>query len=588
MRSPFLTLKTYIMRKHFFSFLALLLVAQMAWAIEPSTTLTTYYASIDGKATNSSDDLRKTLCTVISTGYVSIGYSSLQNQMYAASSNPTDFVNGDNKTMEDIYSSKPYKSSDNGSSASTCGAGWNKEHTVPQSWFNEGSPMKSDAFHVYPTDIRMNSLRSSYPYGENDAAKGCSSWGYGSVGPSTFPGYTGTVFDPGEGGEYGSYKGDLARTYFYMATRYRTTNFTSGSGNTSFTYSGGVADLTDYMKNLMLKWHREDPVSPKELNRNNAIYAHQKNRNPFIDYPELVEYIWGNKKGQSVVLASLVSGYDDGGVLPPVPPTPAAMYGVTWSANGVVLYVDSIAEEVPIQVLPAEPTSCSSESSIFMGWTNTPIDSIADEAPMVLYKAAADFPVVTADVTYYAVFAKAETSGSSAPAVYTFDAEHQVGWTNTATSKGSYWLLESGKTIVSPEIDLMGLESIVVKMRTYGGSSYNQLKISEADGVLTTMTATSGSTMTEYTWNCTLYIAGTSALTFSSDYGSSKGIGIQSIKINATGSGVTYSRFITSCQQTTEMEIVEAEAPARKVLIGGQIYLIIGEQLFTITGQRVK
>ena len=134
----------------------------------------------------------------------------------------------------------------------------------------------------------------------------------------------------------------------------------------------------------------------------------------------------------------------------------------------------------------------------------------------------------------------------------------------------------------------MGLESIVVKMRTYGGLNYNQLKISEADGVLTTMTATNGSTMTEYTWNCTLYIAGTSALTFSSDYGSSKGIGIQSITINATGSGVTYSRFITSCQQTTEMEIVEAEAPARKVLIGGQIYLIIGEQLFTITGQHVK
>ena len=233
-------------------------VSQSARAVDPSATLTTYYASIDGKSTNTNDDLRKTLCTIISTGYTSIGYSSLPNQMYAASSNPTDFVNGigSNATMEDIYSSKPYKNSDSGSSASTCGTGWNKEHTVPQSWFNEASPMKSDAFHVYPTDIRMNSLRSSYPYGENNAAKGCSSWGYGSVGPSTFPGYTGTVFDPGEGGEHGSYKGDLARTYFYMATRYRTTNFTNGSGNTSFTYANGVADLTDYMKNLMLKWHR--------------------------------------------------------------------------------------------------------------------------------------------------------------------------------------------------------------------------------------------------------------------------------------------------------------------------------------------
>ena len=581
--------KIYTMKKFITFLFAFFFAAQIMWAIEPSTTLTTYYASIDGKTTNANDDLRKTLCTIISTGYTSIGYSSLQTQMYAASSNPTDFVNGDNKTMEDIYSSKPYKSSDNGSSASNCGAGWNKEHTVPQSWFNEQSPMKSDAFHVYPTDIKMNSVRSSYPYGENDAAKSCSSWGYGSLGNSTFAGYSGTVFDPGEGGEYGSYKGDLARTYFYMATRYRTTNFTNGSGNTSFTYSGGVADLTDYMKNLMLKWHREDPVSPKELNRNNAIYAHQHNRNPFIDYPELAEYIWGNKKGQTVVLSSLVSGYDDGGILPPVPPTPAAMYGVTWSANGEVLYVDSIAEETPIQVLPTEPASCSEESDVFMGWTTAPISGTSDDAPAILYKAAADFPSVTEDVTYYAVFAKKETSGSSAPATYIFDSSHQDGWTNTATlTNNSYWLLESGKTIVSPEIDLMGLESITVKMRTYGGTSFNELKISEADGVLATMTATSGSTMTEYTWNNNLYIAGTSALTFSSDYGTNKGIGIQVITINATGSATTYSRFITSCQDTTEVELVPCAQTARKVLVGSQIYILHGEQLFNLQGQRVK
>ncbi len=559
-----------------------------AEGIEPSTTLTVYYASIDGTATNANDDLRKTLCTVISTGYTSIGYSSLQAQMFAASSNPTDFVNGSDKTMEDIYSSKPYKSRDNGSSASTCGTGWNKEHTVPQSWFGEATPMKSDAFHVYPTDIKMNSVRSSYPYGENNAAKSCSSWGYGSLGSSTFPGYEGTVFDPGEGGEYGSYKGDLARTYFYMATRYRTTNFTGGTGGTSFTYSGGVADLTDYMRDLMLKWHREDPVSPKELYRNNAIYAHQHNRNPFIDYPELAEYIWGNKKGQTVVLATLVSGYDDGGTLPPVPPIPAAMYGVTWSANGEVLYVDSIAEDVPILALPAEPVSCSAESDVFMGWTTAPIDGVADEAPAVLYTVPSDFPPVTEDVTYYAVFAKQETTGSSAPATYTFDADHKDGWTNTATSKGSYWLLESGKSIVSPEIDLMGLESITVKMRTYGGSSYNQLDIYEESGKLATMTATSGSTMTEYTWNNNLYIAGTSTLTFSSDYGSNAGIGIQFIVINATGSSTTYSRFITLCQEPTEVELLPSIQTARKVLIGGQIYILLGEQLFNLQGQLVK
>ena len=577
------------MKKYIFSvFCILFSVCIYAEGIEPSTVLTTYYASIDGKSTNANDDLRKTLCTVISTGYVSIGYSSLQSQMYAASSNPTDFVNGSNKTMEDIYSSKPYKSSDNGSSASTCGTGWNKEHTVPQSWFNEQSPMKSDAFHVYPTDIRMNSLRSSYPYGENNAAKGCATYGYGSVGTSTFPGYTGTVFDPGEGGEYGSYKGDLARTYFYMATRYRTTNFTSGSGNTSFTYSNGVADLTDYMKNLMLKWHREDPVSEKELKRNNAIYAHQHNRNPFIDYPELVEYIWGTKKGQTVNLSALVSGYSDE-PLPPVPPTPGPMHGVTWSVNGEILYTDSIPEESQILTLPDTPTSCSTESNIFMGWTTTPIDGTTDEAPAVLYKTVSDFPAVSADITYYAVFADAAEMEPSLPASYTFDADNQDGWTNSGKVTGSYWLLKQGLELVSPEIDLAGLTSIKMTMRTYGGTSNNTVKIIANNQQIGTLVAAS-STMAEQTWNNNQTLSGIAAIHFTADYtASNAGVGFSSVTINGTGTADIYIRFITSCQTGTEVELVPSdEAAARKILVGGQIYIVLGDHMFNIQGQRVR
>lgn len=297
--------------KKILSLFTLILLVQWTFAVDPSTNLATYYANIDGKATDSNDNLRKTLCTIISNGYTTIGYSSLPNSVYAASSNPSDFYNGSSKTMEDIYSSYPYNSSQDGSSATTCGTGWNKEHTVPQSWFGKESPMVSDAHHVFPTDIRMNSCRSNYPYGENNASKYCSSYGYGHLGTSTFSGYTGQVFDPGSKEDCGGkcYRGDLARVYFYMATRYRTTNFTKGTGGTSFTYTNGVADLTDYMKNLMLKWHREDPVSEKELIRNNAIYAHQGNRNPFVDYPCLAEYIWGDKKGEAVSLSSLISGY---------------------------------------------------------------------------------------------------------------------------------------------------------------------------------------------------------------------------------------------------------------------------------------
>ena len=551
-----------------------------AEGIEPSAVLTTYYASIDGKSTNANDDLRKTLCTIISTGYTSIGYSSLQSQMYAASSNPTDFINGSDKTMEDIYSSKPYKSNDNGSSASTCGTGWNKEHTVPQSWFNEQSPMKSDAFHVYPTDIRMNSLRSSYPYGENNAAKGCATWGYGSVGTSTFPGYTGTVFDPGEGGEHGSYKGDLARTYFYMATRYRTTNFTSGSGSTSFTYSGGVADLTDYMKNLMLKWHREDPVSEKELKRNNAIYAHQHNRNPFIDYPELVEYIWGTQKGQTVVLTTLVSAYD-GETPPPGPQPETPKFGVTWTVNGEELYVDSIEQNSSINALPATPASCSPESNVFVGWTIATLAAPTDIAPVVLYTKLADFPAVTEDVTYYAVFAKEEiveygpelgdveftfntgtsfenngvsivfekSSGNTAPKVYSDAMRAYAGNTITVTAEGMVQILFDFATGD-------GSNSITPNVGTFTDNAW----IGNADEVVFTIGGTSGHRR------------------------------IQKITVsrNDIGGGEIYSKYLTNCGDPSGIENHSSRIENRKLIIDGHLYILINDQLYNITGQRVK
>ncbi len=570
------------MKKTIISFFALLLVAQFTWAeVEPSTTLTTYYASIDGKATNANDDLRKTLCTVISTGYTSIGYSSLPEQMYAASSNPTDFVNGDNKTMEDIYSSKPYVSGDAKGSATTCGQGWNKEHTIPQSWFGGSSPMYSDAFHVYPTDIRMNSLRSSYPYGETDAAQGCAQYGYGRKGTSTFSGYDGEVFDPGEGGEHGSYKGDLARTYFYMMTRYRDKNFTSGLGSVCFVYSGGIANLTEYMKNLMLKWHREDPVSEKELLRNNAVYAHQHNRNPFIDYPELAEYIWGTKVGQTIVLANLVSAYD--GETPPTPPTPVTKYGVTWSANGIETSVDSVAENSKIAALPETPISCSLESPIFMGWTTVPISSFTDEEPAELYTKPADFPAVTEDVTYYAVFAHAETveyGPQLGDVAFTFEA-----------NKLSYE--DDGVTIVFDKANGNNEPKFYdPAMRAY---AKNTITVT-ADGitqVVFAFAANDGSNaitpnVGEFATNTWTGNADEVVFTIGGTSGHRK-ISSMTVTRNGTGGGEIYSRYITSCQDPTEVvEVLVRDASARKILIGGQIYILREGVVYSLTGSRIK
>lgn len=259
------------MKKRLTSVVVLLLVALVAVGSEP----TGYYNSAYNKG---SEQLRQALYniikdhTVVTYGYLYTVYQT------------SDVLNGE---IWDIYSTcsfNPGASQRCGDYVSVCDC-YNREHTVPQSWFNEASPMKSDAFHIYPTDGKVNGQRSNYPYGE--CANGTNLGGHalGRLGSSTFSGYNGTVFEPDD-----EYKGDLARTYFYMATRYADQCNSWGHG----VFSSANSGLSDYAVALFMKWHREDPVSQKELMRNDAIYAHQDNRNPFIDHPELAEYIWGN------------------------------------------------------------------------------------------------------------------------------------------------------------------------------------------------------------------------------------------------------------------------------------------------------
>lgn len=224
----------------------------------------------------------------------------------------TTDINPSNGKIWDMYSNCSFTLSvdqNRGTTGPEC-TNYNREHSIPQSWFNEASPMVSDAFHVYPTDSKVNGIRSNYPFGEVGSAS--TTTGNGSkLGSSNFPSFSGTVFEP-----INEYKGDFARTYFYMATCY--------AGKCE-SWSGGVfgnqnLGLTAYGKDIFLKWHRQDPVSTKETNRNNAVYGIQKNRNPFIDHPELAEYIWGNKKGTPW---SLTSGIDELKVEFTLSPNPA-------------------------------------------------------------------------------------------------------------------------------------------------------------------------------------------------------------------------------------------------------------------------
>ena len=592
------------MRK-FNLFLALVLVAQISFAaaVTPAADIPDYWESVNGK---SGIDLWKAVSAQTNKGYSKVSYDGLYTAYEKTDVYPADSVGKAGKIWDMYGECTSWKKGGKcGSYSSVCDC-YNREHSIPQSWWGGGTNgIGCDIFHVVPTDGKVNGVRSNYEYGVVNGGTNwvgnkfgaASSWStdrktIASEAEEEVNG-TGQVFEPKP-----QYKGDLARGLMGTIIKWQQSNLTSGNNffNGTYTVSGNFG-LTKKAVVLLMKWHREDPVSQKEIDRNNGIQQTQGNRNPFIDYPYLAEYIWGEHAGETIHMDQLmpstdpefVPGVSNGwrGEAPPSPQTPK--FGVNWSVNGEITQTDSVQENKNVTALPTTPVSCSTESDVFMGWTDEPIETTQDEAPTVLYKAVADFPAVSADVTYYAVFARAAEMEPSLPATYTFDADNQEGWACTASNKGSFWLLDQGKTIVSPTVDLMGLTSIVVKMRTYGGTQYDQLKIDEETGTLTTIEATGGKTMTEYTWNNNLYIAGASTLTFScGNAGSDKGIGIQSITINGTGAADIYIRFITSCQSTTEVELVPTAASARKHLINGHIYIQTTDGLFTITGQKVK
>ena len=147
-------------------------------------------------------------------------------------------------------------------------------------------PMYSDLFHLYPTDGYVNNKRDNYPYGEVGQTQWTSLNG-SKLGGCTWPGYSGTVFEPVD-----EYKGDLARTYFYMSVRYYTEdNSWPGSPMTI------GSQLKVWALDMLAQWNDQDPVSEKEFDRNNKVYQIQDNRNPFIDHPEFFNSIWGSTTG---------------------------------------------------------------------------------------------------------------------------------------------------------------------------------------------------------------------------------------------------------------------------------------------------
>ena len=268
------------MKKAFVALLLLALTSMSMVAQIPSG----YYDNASGKT---GTELRQALHDIIDN-HTQVSYANIWNAFWG-----TD--NKGNGVVWDMYSDIPggtppytyYIGQNQCGSYNSEGDCYNREHSWPKSWFNgsEKSVPGHDLHHIFPTDGYVNAGRSNYPYGEVRSGSGVTSYQNGSkLGPcKSSLGYSGTVFEPID-----EYKGDFARAYFYMCTRYYGEDFDWGSSDMTT-----KANLKDWAVTMLLRWSDNDPVSQKEIDRNNVIYSdYQHNRNPFIDHSEYARMIW--------------------------------------------------------------------------------------------------------------------------------------------------------------------------------------------------------------------------------------------------------------------------------------------------------
>lgn len=251
-----------------------------------------YYTSIDG--TKGGAALKTALYNLIKN-HQQISYGSGTSKTWGAFYTTDAVIENGQRRVLDMYSNEKRYFGDKGSAVS----GMNIEHSVAKSWWGGGkNNAYCDLHHLNPSDQNANSKKSNYPLGELTSV----SWDNGVtfVGKANIDGSSQNAYEPCD-----EYKGDFARTFMYMFTCYQdlTWEYTWMNYENS-TYP----TLKPWAVELLLKWHKQDPVSEKEVNRNNAVHAVQGNRNPYIDYPQLADYVWGDSINYTFHLNGDVEG----------------------------------------------------------------------------------------------------------------------------------------------------------------------------------------------------------------------------------------------------------------------------------------
>lgn len=267
-----------------------------------------------------------------------LNYTNLPNNWIYTDVYP-DLYNGQKRWWE-MYSNEIYLIRNGQSGLSSFrDCRMQREHSVPKSWWgsDDSSPAWTDIYNLYPSDGPANQAKSNYPLGPVDPSRASFNNGATRVGvpASGYSGTAGVVFEPAD-----EYKGDFARAYFYVFTVYDNLNWTANSMGVKNSYP----TLKPWAYEMLLQWARQDPVSQKELDRNDAAERQQGNRNPFIDFPELAEYIWGTRTSQDFYIKD-----QNGGTTPPITGDPE----LTSPINGEALdfgetAVGSVGESVLI------------------------------------------------------------------------------------------------------------------------------------------------------------------------------------------------------------------------------------------------
>ncbi|MBQ0021363.1 MAG: endonuclease [Bacteroidales bacterium] len=295
-------------------FIWLMLLPMMAMAVIPPS----YYDKADGMK---KADLKAVMRSIIAKAAV-LDYGSGADRTWTGFY-ITDRYNGNQ--VRDRYSNEEFFFPSTASEkAASAVSGMNIEHSFPKSWWGgaENQAYK-DLFNLMPCEQRINSSKSNYVMGVVTNVKtnnGCTKVGTGDAGGKNV-----SLWEPAD-----NWKGDFARNYFYMVTAYSNLHWEKEGVN--MLENNEWPTLQKWAYELLLEWNRQDPVDEIEKDRNDAVYGIQGNRNPFIDYPNLAEYIWGD----SIEFAFSVDGSNTG-----IPDGPNDGEFMAYDANEIVSSVYS-------------------------------------------------------------------------------------------------------------------------------------------------------------------------------------------------------------------------------------------------------